>query len=182
MFQLLSSCYQTPETVLQLQQIDVSLQANTRPRVTAPDAPLAFGTSLLPNAARPHSQDADVDTAGATSVMEARLPLTVLQHCCYVAIWSDLGPQPYSSSSCGHCANIMMFSLLQAQESGEQFEIQDNVVYALDGLTSSASPAVRRESAAKIAEVCASQRGRLALRRVSHARTLPAVPPWIDSH
>ncbi|KAK9909835.1 hypothetical protein WJX75_008174 [Coccomyxa subellipsoidea] len=53
---------------------------------------------------------------------------------------------------------------LQAQESGEQYEIQDNVVYALDGLTCSASPAVRQESAAKIAEVCASQRGRLALR------------------
>lgn len=54
--------------------------------------------------------------------------------------------------------------MLQAQESGEQFEIQDNVVYALDGLTSSASPAVRRESAARIAEICASRRGRLALR------------------
>lgn len=54
--------------------------------------------------------------------------------------------------------------MLQAQESGEQFEIQDNVVYALDGLTSSASPAVRQESAAKIAEICASRRGRLALR------------------
>lgn len=54
--------------------------------------------------------------------------------------------------------------MLQAQESGEQFEIQDNVVYALDGLTRSASPAVRQESAAKIAEVCASQRGRLAMR------------------
>lgn len=54
--------------------------------------------------------------------------------------------------------------MLQAQESGEQFEIQDNVVYALDGLTSSASPALRRESAARIAEICASRRGRLALR------------------
>lgn len=60
-----------------------------------------------------------------------------------------------------HCTLPFM---VQAQESGEQFEIQDNVVYALDGLTSSASPAVRRESAAKIAEICASRRGRLALR------------------
>ena len=58
-----------------------------------------------------------------------------------------------------HCA----LPILQAQESGEQFEIQDNVVYALDGLTCSASQAVRQESAAKIAEICASRRGRLAL-------------------
>lgn len=71
---------------------------------------------------------------------------------------------------------------LQAQESGEQYEIQDNVVYALDGLTCSASPAVRQESAAKIAEVCASQRGRLALRQVPHASILPAVSCWIDTH
>ncbi|BDA42662.1 hypothetical protein COCOBI_03-5550 [Coccomyxa sp. Obi] len=102
-------------------EMDIRVQPNTRPRLKASGTLVALGNSLLSNFARHKSQELDLETAPATSVMEA-------------------------------------------QESGEQFEIQDNVVYALDGLTSSASPAVRRESAAKIAEICTSRRGRLALR------------------
>ena len=52
----------------------------------------------------------------------------------------------------------------QAQESGEHFEIQDNVLYALDGLSAQAPPAARADSAARIADVAATRRGRLALR------------------
>lgn len=69
-----------------------------------------------------------------------------------------------------HAAKVLMKSRyvhMQAQESGEQFEIQDNVMYALDGLTTAASQTVRQESAVRIAEVCSSHRGRLALRYVS---------------
>jgi hypothetical protein len=52
----------------------------------------------------------------------------------------------------------------QAQESGEQFEIQDSVVYALEGLRPGAFPSARADSAARIADVAATRRGRLALR------------------
>lgn len=50
----------------------------------------------------------------------------------------------------------------QAQESGEQFGIADDVRYALDGLA--AGPATRRASAVALAEIAATRRGRLVLR------------------
>lgn len=53
---------------------------------------------------------------------------------------------------------------MQAQESGEHYEIQDNVLYALDGLAAHASAATRADSAARIADIAATRRGRLALR------------------
>ena len=53
---------------------------------------------------------------------------------------------------------------VQAQESGEQFQLQDDIQYALDGLCSSALPCDRAGSAAKIAEMAVTRRGRLALR------------------
>ena len=52
----------------------------------------------------------------------------------------------------------------QAQECGEQFQLQDDIQYALDGLCASALPSDRACSAAKLAEMAATRRGRLALR------------------
>ncbi len=52
----------------------------------------------------------------------------------------------------------------QAQECGEQFQLQDDIQYALDGLCASALPSDRACSAARLAEMAASRRGRLALR------------------
>ena len=52
----------------------------------------------------------------------------------------------------------------QAQECGEQFQLQDDIQYALDGLCASALPSDRACSAAQLAEMAASRRGRLALR------------------
>ena len=54
----------------------------------------------------------------------------------------------------------------QAQESGEAYELQDRVLYALDGLGCSAGSLTQRESAATLAEICVTRRGRLALRSV----------------
>ena len=53
---------------------------------------------------------------------------------------------------------------MQAQEVGEQFQLQDDIQYALDGLCSDALPCDRAGSAAKIAEMAVTRRGRLALR------------------
>lgn len=74
----------------------------------------------------------------------------------------------------------------QAQESGEQFQMQDDIQYALDGLTASALPSERAASAARLAEMAATRRGRLALRRFSnlsrlqvrHIHTLHAMLVW----
>ena len=54
----------------------------------------------------------------------------------------------------------------QAQECGEQFQLQDDLQYALDGLCSSALPADRAASAAKLAQMAVTRRGRLAFRSV----------------
>ena len=56
------------------------------------------------------------------------------------------------------------FDVLQAQECGEQFQLQDDIQYALDGLCASALPSDRASSAAQLAEIAATRRGRLALR------------------
>jgi len=52
---------------------------------------------------------------------------------------------------------------LQAQESGEQMQIQDSMLYALDGLHSASSLPTQRESAAALLDICTTRRGRLAL-------------------
>ena len=51
---------------------------------------------------------------------------------------------------------------MEAQESGEQCGIADDVRYALDGLA--AGPRARRDGAVALAEVAATRRGRLVLR------------------
>lgn len=56
------------------------------------------------------------------------------------------------------------FDVPQAQECGEQFQLQDDIQYALDGLCASALPSDRASSAAQLAEIAATRRGRLALR------------------
>ncbi|KAK9830945.1 hypothetical protein WJX81_000770 [Elliptochloris bilobata] len=53
-------------------------------------------------------------------------------------------------------------TVMEAQESGEQCGIADDVRYALDGLA--AGPRARRDGAVALAEVAASRRGRLVLR------------------
>lgn len=51
--------------------MDTSLQPNTQPRLKASGTVLALGTSLLSNSAQHNSQELDLETAPATSVMEA---------------------------------------------------------------------------------------------------------------
>lgn len=58
-------------TMFATQQMDIKLQPNTRPRLSESGTVLALGTSLLGNFARRKSQELDLDTAHATSVMEA---------------------------------------------------------------------------------------------------------------
>ena len=53
-------------------------------------------------------------------------------------------------------------TVVEAQESGEQCGIADDVRYALDGLA--AGPRARRDGAVALAEVAATRRGRLVLR------------------
>ena len=53
---------------------------------------------------------------------------------------------------------------MQAQESGERLEVQDRVLYALDGLQPHCSPATHRDSALALATLCASRRSRTAVR------------------
>ncbi|KAL4429823.1 hypothetical protein ABPG77_010940 [Micractinium sp. CCAP 211/92] len=54
-------------------------------------------------------------------------------------------------------------TVVQAQALGEQQSITDDALWALDGLASG-SAATARDSLATLAEICASKRGRLALR------------------
>ena len=58
---------------------------------------------------------------------------------------------------------VVTTSNLQAQESGEQRQIQDSMLYALDGLHAAASLSTQRESAATLLDICTTRRGRLAL-------------------
>ena len=70
-------------------------------------------------------------------------------------------------SCCGSVCEAMqdlMATTAQAQECGEQFQLQDDLQYALDGLCSSALPADRAASAAKLAQMAVTRRGRLAFR------------------
>lgn len=52
----------------------------------------------------------------------------------------------------------------QAQELGEQSRFRDDAMWALDGLCMSGSPNTLRESALALLDICATKRGRLALR------------------
>jgi hypothetical protein len=52
----------------------------------------------------------------------------------------------------------------QAQQGGELVQLQDDASYALDGLSPGGSLVTQRESAAALAEVLATRKGRLALR------------------
>lgn len=67
---------------------------------------------------------------------------------------------------------------LQAHESGEYRQVQDSMLYALDGLNSTSSPATQRESASTILDICSTQRGRLAFASV-FKYGLRATPPNI---
>jgi hypothetical protein len=55
-------------------------------------------------------------------------------------------------------------TVVEAQEAGEQARLRDDTEWALDGLKPGAAPGTQRDSLATIAEICASRRGRLALR------------------
>ena len=55
---------------------------------------------------------------------------------------------------------------IQAQERGELVQLQDDAVYALDGLAPGSSLATQRDAATTLAEILALRRGRAALRCV----------------
>ena len=55
---------------------------------------------------------------------------------------------------------------LQAEESGENTQLLDDALYALQGLSTGASSATRLDCALAIADMAASQRGRRTLRSV----------------
>lgn len=61
----------------------------------------------------------------------------------------------------------MSFADAQAQECGEKMEMQDSMLYALDGLCGGRA-ATHHQSALALAELSCSRRGRLALRSCSH--------------
>lgn len=53
---------------------------------------------------------------------------------------------------------------LQAEESGENTQLLDDALYALQGLSAGASAATRRDCALALADIAATQRGRRTLR------------------
>ena len=55
-------------------------------------------------------------------------------------------------------------AVMQAQESGEQRLVQDNMLYALDGLCTSSSSATHCQAAGSLLDIAVSKRGRQALR------------------
>ena len=52
----------------------------------------------------------------------------------------------------------------QAEECGENTQLLDDALYALQGLSASASPITRQDSALALADIAATQRGRRTLR------------------
>ena len=52
----------------------------------------------------------------------------------------------------------------QAEESGENTQLLDDALYALQGLSAGASAATRRDCALTLADIAATQRGRRTLR------------------
>jgi hypothetical protein len=52
----------------------------------------------------------------------------------------------------------------QAQERGEQVQLQDDARYAMDGLAPSCSLDTQRDSAATLTEMLSTRKGRTALR------------------
>lgn len=54
--------------------------------------------------------------------------------------------------------------LLQAQERGEQVQLQDDARYAMDGLGASCSLETQRDSAATLTDMLSTRKGRTALR------------------
>lgn len=67
----------------------------------------------------------------------------------------------------------------QAEESGENTQLLDDALYALQGLGAGASAATRQDCALALADIAASQRGRRTLRCRPIPYTLyPQVPPY----
>lgn len=54
----------------------------------------------------------------------------------------------------------------QAQERGEQLQLLDDAVYALDGMSSSMPASARRDSALQLLRLCVGRRGIPSLRCV----------------
>ncbi|KAK9785525.1 hypothetical protein WJX73_008214 [Symbiochloris irregularis] len=75
------------------------------------------------------------------------------------------GPPSGSSSLAGNLPDpAPATTVMEAQESGERLEVQDQALYALDGLTPACSTATQRHSAVALASICALRRNRSALR------------------
>ncbi len=54
---------------------------------------------------------------------------------------------------------------MQAQDTGESARIRDDLHYAMDGLSARLPPAAQRAAMADVADIAATQRGRLVLRQ-----------------
>ncbi len=62
------------------------------------------------------------------------------------------------------CADVHHDTHTQAQERGEQLQLLDDAVYALDGMGSSMPAASKRDGALQLLKLCAGRRGIAALR------------------
>lgn len=65
------------------------------------------------------------------------------------------------------CPCALPAAPLQAQERGEQTQVLDDAVYALDGMSPGCSVSTQRDSCTALAELLSTRRGRLALRWAS---------------
>ncbi len=81
-------------------------------------------------------------------------------------------PVATSSAQLGMPGPTPATTVMEAQELGELARYRDDAMWSLEGLGSWSSNATRRSSMAALLEICASRRGRLALRSFSLAREM----------
>lgn len=81
-------------------------------------------------------------------------------------------PVATSSAQLGMPGPTPATTVMEAQELGELARYRDDAMWSLEGLGSWSSSATRRSSMAALLEICASRRGRLALRSFGLAREM----------
>ena len=131
-----------------------------------------LGSALAQRMPQTDTQNSSLTASKGPTVMEVHiLTYRTVPRTVFDSVQSEKSCKPSTpQKSCAGFACMaahelgVMAPAAQAQECGEQFQLQDDLQYALDGLCSSALPADRAASAAKLAQMGVTRRGRLAFR------------------